>query len=269
MKNKIVRWVALLFVVAGAYGAVPAFAEEEFHCEVLSLTGNATAMDAEGKVRILQEGDLIAKNETVTTAAESVMDLSFDKDWKNVTRLEEKSKLKVTSVYPGKLKLSEGAVFARLKALPKDSTFEVKTPTAVATVRGTEYRTSFVGGQTEIFNVSPSKVYVYGVKDDGSVDRTQELVLEQSKKTQVVQVGKAPEPPQDLSTEEQEATDLLKTHIETKVQEVQSAGRKSAIQSVADMEAFERKAAANKLEPNPTDESRVVDLRRRPFKKSE
>ena len=52
-----------------------------------------------------------------------------DSEWKNVTRLEENSKLKVSSVYPGKLKLSEGAVFARLKVLPKDSAFEVKTPT--------------------------------------------------------------------------------------------------------------------------------------------
>lgn len=269
MKNKITCF-ALFFLAITAAGFISqAPADEEFQCEVLNLTGHATATDAEGKVRVLQEGDLVAKGETVATAADSVMDLSFDSEWKNVTRLEEKSKLKVTSVYPGKLKLSEGAVFARLKALPKGSTFEVKTPTAVATVRGTEYRTSFIDGRTEVFNVSPSKVFVYGMKVDGSVDSTQELVLEQSKKTQVADAGKAPEPALDLTPEESKVTEVFKSQIATKIQEVQAAGRKSAIQSVAQMEAFENKAAANKLEPNPTEESRVVDLRRRPFKKSE
>ena len=274
MKNNVFRLAFFLSAFAAVCFFPTAFAEE-FHCEVLSLAGSASATDADGKVRLLQEGDLVAKGEIVTTEADSVLDLSFDKDWKNVTRLEAKSKLKIASVYPGKLELAAGGVFARLKALPKDSAFQVKTPTAVATVRGTEYRTTFIGGRTEVSNVSPSKVFVYGVKADGSADTAQEVVLERSQKTQVPEAGKAPEPSQELPAEEAEATEELKTLIEANVQKVQEEGRTSAIQSVTEMEAqgaaekeaLKKQAAAQQLDPNDSDESRVVDLRRRPFKK--
>lgn len=276
MKNNIFRLAFLLPALAAAC-FLPAASAAEFHCEVLSLTGHALAAGTDGKTRPLQEGDLIAPGETVSTGADSVMDLSFDKDWKNVTRLEEKSKMKVASVYPGSLELASGGVFARLKALPKDSAFQVKTPTAVAVVRGTEYRTTFLGGRTEVSNVSPSQVFVYGVKGDGSADMAQEVVLERSKKTQVPEAGKAPEPSQDLPAEEAQVVEQAKTLIEAKVQKVLEEGRESAIQSVTEMEAqgaaekeaLKDKTATQKLDPNDSDESRVVDLRRRPFKKVE
>ncbi len=259
------------FLVLALVLAVPALRadeEQKFHCEVLSLTGSAAATGADGETRALKEGDLVEKGETVATDAESVLDLAFDKEWKNVTRLEEKSKLKVTSVYPGKVSLAQGSVFARLKSLPKDSSFEVKTPTAVATVRGTEYGTSFKDGKSEIINVSESsKVYVYPVAADGSVDKTQELVLERAKKTQIIEAGKAPEPAQDLTSEESQAKEELKSGIETKAQEAQAAGRTSKIQSIAEMEAYSAKKAAHPtVQPNDTDESRVNDTRRRSFK---
>ena len=264
MKKNIYFAPLFFFISILCFSPAKVLCAEEFHCEVLSLHGHATVMDADQKVRELKEGDLLGKDESLEVAPDSAVDLAFDKEWKNVVRVEEKSKLKVAQISPTKLELGQGGVFAKLKALPKDSSFDVKTPTAVATVRGTEYRTTYVDGHTEVFNVSPSKVFVYGVKADGSVNREQSVVLEQSKKTQVLNAGEVPKPSQDLSEQEAKIGEKLKADIETKIQEVQSSGRISKIQSVADLETL---AKDRQIEPNSTDESRVVDLRRRPFKK--
>jgi len=143
----------------------------------------------------------------------------------------------------------------------------VKTPTAVATVRGTEYRTTFKDGQTQVFNISSaSKVYVYGVNSDGSVNRLQEVVLDSSSKTQVAKAGEKPVAPEAMTPEEKTFNETSKKTIETRVTQIQSTGRVSKIQSVQEMEKY---LVANRLEPNDSEESRVVDLRRRPFKKVE
>lgn len=262
MKNKNTFCALLVIVSAIFFTFSAASAAEEFHCEVLSITGSASVLSADGRSRPLSVGDLIAKNETVETGEKSVVDVSFDKDWKNVARFEEKSKIKMAAVYPARLNLKQGGVFAKLKGLPKDSSFEIQTPTAVASVRGTEYRTTFINGQTDVFNISSSKVFVYGVKVDGSVDRNQKVVLEQSKKTQVAAAGEIPKAPEGLSADEQKIADTSKAEIQAKIEEAVSSGRVAKIQSVADIEAMDAKF-------NNTDESRVVDLRRRPFKKVE
>jgi hypothetical protein len=239
-------------------------ADEEFHCEVLTLQGKVTAMNPAGEVRTLKEGDLVASGEIVETAEVSSVDLAFDKEWKNVTRVESDSRMKVGRVFPTLLELNEGGVFAKLKSLPKDSSFEVKTPTAVASVRGTEYRTTFMGGQTQVFNVSTSKVHVYGISADGSVDIKREVVLEQSNKTLIERAGEAPQAPQVLAPEEEAVTLTIADEIRANVQKAETSGRVANIQSISDLET----SMATQVPPNDTDESRVVDLRRRPFKKA-
>lgn len=265
MKNNSIRLALLFFMgIVLCFDAVNGLYAEEFHCEVFSLQGSATVKDAQGQARVIQEGDLIAKDQTIETTEGSTVVLAFDRERKNVARIEENSKIEIKAIYPTQLNLDQGGIFAKLKSLPKNSTFAVKTPTAVATVRGTEYRTTFTQGQTEVFNVSPSKIFIYGVKADGSADEEQVVMLEQSKKTQVTKVGAQPQAPQELSANDQELMDSVKIEIQTKIREAENSGRVSTIQSVADLETI----AGQKVELNNSDESRVVDLRRRPFKKA-
>ena len=244
-------------------------AEEDFHCEVLSVEGQVVVADADGAEKDLKEGDLLSAGDVVEAKEASSADIAFDRDWKNVTHIEEKSKLKIGAISPAQLILKEGGVFAKLKQLPKDSSFEVKTPTAVATVRGTEYRTTFLEGQTQVYNVSPtgSKVLVYGFKDDGSINRDRPVVLEQATKTQVVQAGQLPKEPEVLTPEEQTFTETVTKSIETKIQTAVTAGRVSKIQSVAEIQE-KKSAEAKKTPAGEAELSRVVDARRRPFKKT-
>jgi hypothetical protein len=246
---------------------VPAFASS-FRCEVLGVKGTVTARGVEGGSRALKEGDLLEAGETVEVDDDSYADLAYDKDWQNITRLEANTKIKIASIASGKLELLEGGVFAKLKKLPQDSTFEVQTPTAVATVRGSVYRTTYLLGQTDVFNEDRSRVIVYGVKEDGTVDKDTAVMLEQDKKTNVPNAGKPPVSAAPMTDQEKTVGQALKERIDTNIEKAQKAGRASQIQSVDDIEKYikeeKRKKAAMKS-AKPAEFSRVTDDRRRPF----
>src|SRR3989338_10032072 len=94
--------------------STPVFSAE-FNCEVLSVKGLAIATNVETGDRSLKTGDLLGKGDEVSVVDDSYVDLAYDKQWQNVTRLESNTQLKITSVVPGKLDLKNGALFAKLK----------------------------------------------------------------------------------------------------------------------------------------------------------
>ena len=96
-------------------------------------------------------------------------DLAFDADWKNTTRLSENTRVIVRWISPVRLEIISGDLYSKLDQLPKNSTFEVVTPTAIAVVRGTKFRTTYLNGKTTIYNDSEtSVVYVYHVDANGN-----------------------------------------------------------------------------------------------------
>ena len=99
---------------------------EEFQCEVMSLEGTAYLSNAAVTKKPLQEGDIIQVNDVIDVGPGGGIDLAYDKDWKNVTHLEENTKVKIFSIYPALVHMDMGGVLARLKALPKDSSFQVE-----------------------------------------------------------------------------------------------------------------------------------------------
>lgn len=256
-----------LFIVMSLSAFASPILADEFQCEILNLKGTVTVRDSKGVAHPAQQAELLKVGEEVEVGSESYVDLAYDKDWKNVVRLEADSKVKITSVAPGKLDLLQGGVFAKLKKLPQSSSFEVKTPTAVAAVRGSEYRTTFILGQTDVFNAASSRIIVYGVKEDGSVDKNAAVMIEKNKKTSVETAGKAPKPPEPMSKGEIKTGKSLNTGIETNVKKAIKEGRSANIQSVTDIEKFireEKKKAASTV-PVKDELSRVTDTRRRPF----
>ena len=78
-------FIAILFV-AKAYA-------EDFFCEVLDVEGAVTMTRVSQEPKALQEGDLLQVDDAVSVAADSYVDISYDKDWSNVTRVEESSKI--------------------------------------------------------------------------------------------------------------------------------------------------------------------------------
>ena len=260
------RLAAVLFSLTLV--AAPLYAGE-FQCEVLNLKGTATATDKEGKTRALKTGDLLAAGDDIKVDTGGYVDLAYDQDWQNITRLEANSKVKITSIVPGRLDLRDGGVFAKLKKLPQGSSFEVKTPTAVATVRGSEYRTTFLLGQTDVFNAGSSRVVVYGVTAEGDLDKETAVMIEKDKKTNIPVAGQPPQPPADMSEAEKGPVQTLMSGIESNTAKAEKEGRTANIQSVEEMEEFireeKRKAIAATARPSEPELSRVTDTRRRAF----
>ena len=113
--------------------------------------------------------------------------------------------MKSGAVEPTHLDMVRGDIFSRVKSLAKGSMFEVQTPTALAAVRGTEFRTiADLEGRTEVHNVSElpsSQVLVFGMDSLGN-RQDNPLILDVEKKTEVLKVGDTPVAPQPLSPEE-------------------------------------------------------------------
>ena len=199
-------FLVMLFQIASA---------ESSRCQVISLEGMAFVTNPQAGRHTIQENDFLNAGDFIEVGPGSSLIIAYDEDKKNITRIEENSKVILKSfLNPVKLSMDQGGIFAKLKALPKGSVFEVQTPSAVATVRGSEFLTKVLsGGLTQILNFSDSPVYVYAVDAQGK-QQTNPLVLQNTEKTEVAHAGENPKPPQKMSDEESAVGDRYESGLE-------------------------------------------------------
>ena len=171
----------LFFVVLLLAGNASLGDAEDFYCEVMAVKGHVTLSNQRAQDQPLEAGDLLQIGDIVRTFEDSRADLAFDKAWLNVTRIGPHTKVTLESLSPTNLKLEHGNIFARLKALPKKETFEIKTPLAIAVVRGSVYEVTHEGGQTTVTNHGDSPVTVYFLDENGNI--TGSVVLEAGEST--------------------------------------------------------------------------------------
>ena len=232
MQNRALVVFSLLLTLS------PAAFAEEFYCEVMDVEGSATLSNAATSGKALQEGDLLAVEDVVEVGPSSYVDLAYDRDWNNVTRIEENSSIRLRSLYPTTVELSSGGIFAKLKLLPKESSFDVETPTAIASVRGTEYRTTYLDGETQIYNVSDSDVYVYGLDESGR-RQPSPVVLRNSQATQVQRRGQAPTAPRWMESHEVQHVARFREGIDRKIRQNIERGRVGKIQDIGKVERLQ------------------------------
>ncbi|MBF0253856.1 MAG: FecR domain-containing protein [Candidatus Omnitrophica bacterium] len=168
-------------------------ADEAFLCEVAGVQGDARAVLADGRSVPVESGMLLAANDAVHTEADQFVDLAYDGDWKNLTRIGPSTEVQIRSIHPTDLFLREGEIYALLEELPTDSTFEITTPTAIAAVRGSRFRTTHHGGRTDVFNFDSSIVFFFGLNPDGTLGSSARLQQWQS--SWISSLGSAPSSP--------------------------------------------------------------------------
>ena len=234
--NALNRLLLALGALSLLFTAAPAYAEEDFYCEVMTVEGTVTLSNATTSGKALGEGDLLSVDDVVSVGEGGYTDIAYDKDWNNVTRVEENSSVRIRSLNPTTLALEKGGVFAKLKALPKDSSFDVQTPTAIASVRGTEYRTTFLEGETEVYNVSDSDVYVFGVDNDGEKQTAEPVVIRNSEKTFIQKRGEPPVAPRRMEAHEMQKASQFRQGIEQKVMQNVGRGRVGKLPNVRAIE---------------------------------
>ena len=225
-----------IFLAASLVAAsVPSALAEEFYCEVMSVEGSVTLTNSAVNEKALQEGDVLQAEDVVKVGPGGYADLAYDREWNNVTRVEENSKIRIRSLYPTTLELESGGVYAKLKSLPKESSFNVQTPTAIASVRGTEYRTTFEENETQIYNLSDSDVFVYGLESSGE-PQASPVVIRRSEKTQVIARGLPPVGPRRMEAKDLQRAEQFQQGIEKRVNENIAKGRFGKIPDIHDIE---------------------------------
>lgn len=242
---------------------IPAAADDELQCEVMSVEGTVRMKPKGGDSKVnLKEGDLLHAGDTVLTESGASADIALDKHWRNVVRVEEKSRAQVKSITPGVLALDEGGVYAKLGSLPKDSTFEIETPTGVAAVRGTEYRAEYKDGAMDVLNFSDSQVFVFGLDTGGKISQAP-VVLKNGEKTGAFKQGFVPKAPLPMQPQERQRMAEISDRVEKRIDDVKAAGRVGKIQDVQHMERVVRDMQAGQGALVSMDASRREEFERR------
>lgn len=230
----------------------------EYYCEVMTLQGKATVTNLGEASRELKEGDLIKEGDRIRVE-EGTMDLAFDKEWNNVTRLAGNTEVTIRSIYPTGLAMDRGDIFARLEKLPKNSTFEIQTPSCVAAVRGSAYRTIHEEGESRVLNYASSPVEVFGLDAEGRL-MDGPVILREAEKTEVPGVGESPAKAERMTENEVKEAAKYRSDVKDEARFLGEEGRVAKIQEIADVEReygvdlekrIERKIAEKIAEEGP------------------
>ena len=96
-----------------------------------------------------KEGLKLKRGDRVKTGRDAECDLAIDKNNENVVGVLEDSDIVISFNGNEKIEIVNASLFIRLNKLPRNSTFEVKTPTAVCGARGTGFGIKAGKGSTQ------------------------------------------------------------------------------------------------------------------------
>ncbi len=119
----------------------------------------------------LSVGTSINEGDQIRTSEASLAEVELDKFLKNTIRIEPNTLAEFASIEPTQIHLTDGTLLNMLEGLPSGSGFEVVSPTAVASVRGTIFVTSYQASvQTQKASVIQGQVELFVPKEPGSPD---------------------------------------------------------------------------------------------------
>ncbi|MBF0477920.1 MAG: FecR domain-containing protein [Candidatus Omnitrophica bacterium] len=157
---------------------------------VLRISG-PVVIERAGEKIIPSAGMLLNGQDKILTGEGSFVEVAYDDNFKDVVRIEANSKVVFESARIEKqttLFMDRGEMKLKLDKLEKGSTFKVRTPVAIAGVRGTAFGMKFQGDQVVITDFE-SKIFVKGLNDN-FVEMKDELLLNDGWKVRVAQFEK-------------------------------------------------------------------------------
>ena len=177
--------VSLLVISCGKKEAPVAEPEEQFIFKVQFALGDVKIIRASGE-QAANQGDNLAVGDVIATGKKSVTDLLYGKS--GIIRISENSRITVNSIADKSandtvVDMENGKVFLTLTKL-KGTGFKVKTPTAVASVRGTSF-TVLSDKKGAKLSVVKGTVAVNPVKD-GTVIEDKTVSVETGNKTDYI-----------------------------------------------------------------------------------
>lgn len=189
--------ITLLAVNVGVFlmlSIIPGQGSSDALCEVLSVKNNAWRTQPGSAVRAsLRAGDILRKGDHIEVMQGNTLDLVFDKERLNIVRVEGGTSIEISDLFPTALELNKGKVYALLDNKNSDRRFKVMTPTAIAAVRGTQFRVSLTEQGSQITTYQ-GLVQVSGRNPLTRYETKDFILLKANQKTSVKASGQIAEP---------------------------------------------------------------------------
>jgi hypothetical protein len=213
---KAILSVYSLFILL-AVNPLPLGAQEINQAELINYSGNVSVFlkDA-ASTATPEEGMLLEAGDKITTRNGATAELSFNEDNSNVIRLGERTNATLLLEEEEKLEITEGEAFASVSSLSANSSFEIRTPTAVSGARGTDWVTTVTDEGTDVEAVD-SVPYVRHFESSGRLSNQRTLI--QPGQATTVQKFRPPLPPHPMSSGRQTRWQSVKLQVQNRAQE--------------------------------------------------
>jgi hypothetical protein len=184
--------------------------------------------------KVLKKGDWLAQGTTVQTAGGSSCEIGIGDNHKSAVHMKEDSQAVMDSLDPAKIRvgLRQGRLFAWVRGMKEGSKFEVASPTAVATARGTGWEQT-----KDSLHVFESSVDVVGAGGE-------EMLVEAGKGIEIAEdgdLGDVFELPVEARNEWNNVQESVDKHVteETNLPVEPSTDNKGNVAEVAETRAAE------------------------------
>jgi len=146
-----------------------AFAKPGPYVKVLLVAGKAEFLTA-GKTdwEELKRGTYLYSGDSIKTYRDSSVEIGFEWGTENILSVRPNTHVVIKLAGKEKIELIDGEVYALVESLPKGSTFEIRTPTAVCGARGTGWGVKANKNRTTV-SAYDKNSYAKGLNKDGSV----------------------------------------------------------------------------------------------------
>lgn len=161
------RYVLFLLVLVMALSFFHAQSYADEGMQVLYIKGVVNVQQHGEDFWILaQKGMRLNENDRIKTGYAAEAGILLDKTKKNVVTLSQNSEMSVSDVKKKQVSLDKGKIFALIEGIESASSFQVRTPTAVAGVAGSGMSVETDGEKT-IVGCFEDRAYVQGINVDG------------------------------------------------------------------------------------------------------
>ena len=143
--------------------------------KIVELKGKVLVKSAKSRSwRNAKIDTYLNRKDEIKTKENSMCSLAFDEALKNILTIQENSHIRIDNLRPGEVFMPRGRVFSLIEDLAALGEFQVRTPVAVAGVRGTGDSVETNGRLTKV-KCFEGNVYVHTLNKRGRVVHKKDL----------------------------------------------------------------------------------------------
>jgi len=158
--------ICLALALLAGYSRTGSTAEEA--ARIIYLKGRVKIQHPGDDFWVLAKRGMVVKDkDKIKTFAGSEAEIALDSTLKNILKIGPDTTITLEELKEKRLYMPKGKVFSVIEALPAGSSFEIKTPTAVAGIRGSGISVDTDGRTTNV-KCFEDRAYVKGINIDGT-----------------------------------------------------------------------------------------------------